>query len=615
MKFIFSLLLSLLISQVVCAQVSTDKLIRNHYKALKGYETFDSENLDMKIAMIGKMSFGQIKGIPFKVTYGNNMSRMEMEIMGMRMIQISNDTLSWMNTPYDNSYTFEKVTEEFDPMGFDMDKSFELQSLIDEAKWEPLEVQETQLDSLMVYELKMKTKASGLNDIADDLDYSFYFDKETFYMVGAQHDGIYSMSLDYEVVNNFILPTIILSIGTEDADMRVDVEKYEFLEEIDMSLFEMTSEVRVLYEKHLANQDSLSNLPAPTQALYDEGVAFMDEGDYESAIKSFTEALKINSEDNVVIDKRGMAKMYSSDFYGAISDFTRALELADSTEIPNIHNHLGMTKYYLGDYNGAKKDYEEALRFDSLDAGFNQNMGLLMFKFKDYESVIMYYSKALEVDSSLAKPYYYRAVAKAEVKEYHSALDDYTKAEEYGLDVAELYNYRAVSEYNLGNFEDASVSVRKAIERDSTNDQFLFNLAEIFEQLNDYQSAIKQYDILIDKDSTYHNVYSERALAYWELSLMKAARRDIDKAIDISPETALYYDYRAYMKEEAGDYTGAIEDFTASLNLEQDAHIYYRRGMAKINISNKFDACKDFKKAEELGNEDGKNALVEHCKL
>ena len=615
MKFFFSLLLALLVSQVVHAQISTDKLIRNHYKALKGYKTFDSENLDMKMAMIGKMSFGQIKGIPFKVTYGNKMSRMEMDIMGMKMIQISNDTLSWMNTPYDNSYTFEMVTEEFDPMGFDMDKSFELQSLIDEAKWEPLEVLETQLDSLMVYELKMKTKASELNDIADDLDYSFYFDKETFYMVGAQHKGIYSMSLDYEVVNNFILPKVIISLGTEDADMRVDVEKYEFLDDIDISTFEMTPEVRVLYEKHLAKQDSLSNLPAPTQALYDEGVAFMDEEDYESAIKSFNEALKINPEDNVVINQRGMAKMYSSDFYGAIADFTRALELADSSEVANIYNHLGMTKYYMGDYKGAKKDYEQALQYDSLDIGFNQNMGLLMFKFKDYPTVIKHYTKAIEVDSTIAKAYYYRAIAKAELKEYQLALEDYINAGEYGLDAAELYNYRAVSEYNLSNFEDASISVKKAIERDSTNNQFIYNLAEIFEQLGDYQSAIKQYDILINRDSTFHSVYSERALAYWELSLMKAARRDIDKAIEISPETALYYDYRAYMKEEAGDYTGAIEDFTTSLNLEQDAQIYYRRGMAKINISNKFDACKDFKKAEELGNEDGKSALAEYCKL
>lgn len=97
--------------------------------------------------------------------------------------------------------------------------------------------------------------------------------------------------------------------------------------------------------------------------------------------------------------------------------------------------------------------------------------------------------------------------------------------------------------------------------------------------------------------------------------MTKAARRDIEKAIELSPENALYYDYRAYLREEAGDYTGAIDDFTTSLNLEQDANIYYRRGVAKINISNKFDACKDFKKAEELGSDEAKSALAEYCKL
>jgi len=614
MKYLISALLAFIFTQTR-AQISINKLVKNHYKALEAYQTFDNDNEDMKLEMIGKISFGQLKGIPFKVIYGEKKSRMEMEIMGMKMIQISNDTLSWTNTPYDNNYTFERVDEGFDPMGFELDKAFDIKSLIDEAKWEPLEVVEITLDTLDVYELKMKTRASELNNIGSDLDYSFFFDKQTFFMVGAKHDGIYSISLDYTVVEDFILPKIILSLGTEDADMRVDVEEYKLLNDIDQSIFEMTQEVKLLYDKHLFKQDSLRNLPAPTQALYDEGVALMDEEDYENAIKSFTDALKINANDIVVIDKRGMAKMYSGDYYGAISDFTRALDLADSSEIADIHNHLGMTKYYLGDYNGAKKDYEIALSLDSLDAGFNQNMGLLMFRFKDYEAVQKYYSRAIDRDSTLAKPYYYRAVAKAELQKYEEAIKDYSKAEEQGLDAPELFNYRGVSEYNLGDFEAASISVQKALKRDSTNDQYIYNQAEIYEQLDDYQSAIKQYDILISHDSTYHAVYSDRALAYWELSLMKAARRDIDKAIEISPETALYYDYRAYMKEEAGDYTGAIEDFTSSLNLEQDAQIYYRRGMAKINISNKFDACNDFKKAADLGNENGKAAISEYCKL
>ena len=60
---------------------------------------------------------------------------------------------------------------------------------------------------------------------------------------------------------------------------------------------------------------------------------------------------------------------------------------------------------------------------------------------------------------------------------------------------------------------------------------------------------------------------------------------------------------------------GAIEDFTQSLNLQQDSNIYYRRGLAKINLNNKSEACKDFKKAAELEDENGKEALIEHCNL
>ncbi|WP_286746340.1 tetratricopeptide repeat protein [Roseivirga sp. UBA1976] len=614
---LLALMLFLGLTQPALAQeISTKKLINNHFKAIEKYKTLDIEDESMEqFIMRGTMAVGEIKNIPLTITYWKSHARMEMEFMGAKMIQVSNDSISWTKDPFAKGYTFEKEDGDVDALGFDETKAYDLKELIELAGWEPLEVKETVLDSLEVYELMIKTKASDLNDIESDLTYSFYFEKDTYFMIGVSHDDVYSLSLNYDVIDNILLPTVYLSISEEDGVMRMDISEYDFETSIDAALFEMTQEVREAYSAHLQAEKSKTSEPSPIQILFEEGVSLLGEKKYDDAIKKFNKALEINANDNIVLNRRGLAKLYSGDTYGAIADFGRAMELADSTEYPTLYNNLGLAKYYLGDYKGARADYEKALAADSFNINYNQNMGLLMFRFDDYEGVDKYYSRAIAIDSTVGKSYYHRAIGRAELGKYEEAYADYVKAGELGVDLAEYHNYKAVTLYRLERYSEAGEAVQAAIERDSTNNQYYYNLAEIYEVNEEYNKAVEQYNHLLRRDSTLHRVYAARALAYWELSLMKAARADIDKAISMSPESAVYYDYRAYIKEEAGDYTGAIEDYTSSLNLEQDANIYYRRGLAKINISNKFDACTDFKKAAELGNEDGKQALSEHCKL
>ncbi|NVK84480.1 MAG: tetratricopeptide repeat protein [Cytophagia bacterium] len=603
-----------LIVRIGFSQVNPMEIIEKNHEALKPYKTFSLENDDMHYYMKGKMDMADFKGIPFEMWFSEGRSRTELEILGAKAIDVSLDTLTWSWDSFGGGYSFGKPEELFDLLGFKTNEAVTVMQLY-QMGWEPTSVSETRLDSLDVYDLRMLTVADSSNNIDSGLEYSFLIDKRNFYLVGVRYEELSEYSLRYKVLNGYVIPTVGISLGGEDGSFIMTTEKMEFREYMSDSLFALNEEGNTAYLNFLANGGFNPIETSSVQTLFEQGVKSMETNDYSEAIKLFNKALELNSEDNVVLNRRGLAKLYSNDLYGAIADFGRAMEFADSTEHPTLYNNLGLAKYYLGDYKGARVDYQEALKSDSMNLNFNQNMGLLMFKFKDYEAIEKYYTRAIIIDSTSSKAYYYRGVGRAELSNYEQALNDYTQAENYGLDAPELYNYRGVSEYNLGNFEAASISVKKAIERDSSNNQYIFNLAEIYEQLDDYQSAIKQYDFLLTRDSTFHSVYASRGLAYWELAMTKAARRDIEKAIELSPENALYYDYRAYLREEAGDYTGAIDDFTTSLNLEQDANIYYRRGVAKINISNKFDACKDFKKAEELGSDEAKSALAEYCKL
>ena len=88
----------------------------------------------------------------------------------------------------------------------------------------------------------------------------------------------------------------------------------------------------------------------------------------------------------------------------------------------------------------------------------------------------------------------------------------------------------------------------------------------------------------------------------------------LSKAISKNPNNAVYYDNRALAKAHLMDYTGAIDDYSVSLNLyPDDANIFYQRGLLKALINDNFDACRDFKKALDLGHEKAQEKIDEHC--
>jgi hypothetical protein len=77
----------------------------------------------------------------------------------------------------------------------------------------------------------------------------------------------------------------------------------------------------------------------------------------------------------------------------------------------------------------------------------------------------------------------------------------------------------------------------------------------------------------------------------------------------------VYFDNRALSKTEKEDYAGAIEDYTTSIELyPSDPETYYQRALVKVTMNNKYDACLDFRKAEELGSAEARAEIKKNCK-
>ena len=93
------------------------------------------------------------------------------------------------------------------------------------------------------------------------------------------------------------------------------------------------------------------------------------------------------------------------------------------------------------------------------------------------------------------------------------------------------------------------------------------------------------------------------------------ARVQFTKAIELDATNPVYFDNRALSRTEKEDYNGAIEDYSSSIELyPTDPETFYQRGLVKLTMNNKYDACLDFKTAEELGSTEAKAAIKKNCK-
>ena len=583
------------------AQVSAKKLIKEHKKLLKQYKDA-TDMVGLRFKTNGLMKMNKIQAEVDIYVSENNM-RFETKVMGTIYYQVDTDSLTWSYDPFTSKYSFEPPSEDKntdDPGGsswFATDKSQLTQTL--DLGYTSKDVVSVKLDSIDAYKMTMTL---------DTLERYFYFDQSDNTLIGHEWDGGEYYYLNPQEFEGRLWPMIYL-VKSEDENMQFEFYKFDAAVEFENSLFELPSEAMESYQQYL----EALNAPAPStfEEIFNEANDFRKSGEYEKAKAGFDEAIRMKPNHHGAYNLRGLVKLNMNDQYGAIADFKKSLELRPENPAP--YSNMGLAKYYLGDYQNAINDYEKAISLDSTNHTYFSNLGLVYMDQSDWPKMLAAFDNGIALKPDQNVYYYYRGMANAELDEYQAAVADYTKAAEQMTNSAPLFNYRGVSLYYLEEYGKAAEDFKKATALDPEDLQYPENYGNTLGDLERYEEAIAVYNQVLEQDSTRASTYYYRGKASYALERYQKALNDFEMASNYYSEAALYYDYMAYSKEKLGDLKGAIKDFTQSLNLEQDSNIYYRRGLLKLELKEVDDACRDFKSASELNDENGSAALLKHC--
>ena len=292
--------------------------------------------------------------------------------------------------------------------------------------------------------------------------------------------------------------------------------------------------------------------------------------DYDGAIRSYSECIKLDPKESACYHNRGSAYRNKGDFDAAIADLTQAIKLKPGSESAYILRALA--------YNGKKEyemsiaDYEAALKINPDNEAVKKALDAakkLVAATKSFEEAKKNYVAEEEKQTKISEDFMKMGNGQMALKEYDAAIVAYTKCIEASPMFLECYNNRALA-YGVKKNYDAAILDYTTILLFKQLPKIYYLRALNYRDKNDLDLAIKDFTKAIELAPEDSSLYMERGGTYYYKKDYNAAVADLNQAIKMKPQEAKYYFIRGVVYKDSGNTASATADFKKALELKPD---------------------------------------------
>ena len=158
-------------------------------------------------------------------------------------------------------------------------------------------------------------------------------------------------------------------------------------------------------------------------SLFNLGLAYGDAGQYEKAIASYKEAIRINPDDADAHYNLGFVYGDAGQHEKAIASYKEAIRI--NPDDADAHYNLGLAYRKLGQYEKAIASYKESIRIKPDDANAHYNLGFIYDELGQYEEAIASYKEVLRINPDDAFVHFFLMVAYGDAGQYEEAIASY----------------------------------------------------------------------------------------------------------------------------------------------------------------------------------------------
>jgi tetratricopeptide (TPR) repeat protein len=248
-----------------------------------------------------------------------------------------------------------------------------------------------------------------------------------------------------------------------------------------------------------------------TYAWWMRGKAWARRGEYDNAIKDFTELIRLDPTDTVALLDRGNAYRDKRDTDRAIRDFDEAIRLDPTDAI--AFNNRGNAYQDKRNFDRAIRDFDEAIRLDSTIGTVFFNRGNARKSKRDYDGAIRDYDEAVRLNPKYAEAYTNRGNAYQDKQDPDRAIRDFDEAIRLEPTDAIALNNRGNSYSHKKDHDRAIRDFDKAIRLDPKFATAFFNRGNSYRDTNDFDHAVGDYDAAIRLGLADTRVHFHRAIA------------------------------------------------------------------------------------------------------
>lgn len=164
------------------------------------------------------------------------------------------------------------------------------------------------------------------------------------------------------------------------------------------------------------------------------------------------------------------------DYDKAIKDYSEAIN--GDPKFAEAFNNRGVAYNDTGEYQEAIADFTSGLALDKWEGRYYANRGVSYYHLKDYPTAQQDFDKAISINSQIVEAFQFRGLISTEGQEFDKALKDFDSALLVAQahlqtnpnspvllqQIGELYFNRGIVYHHLGNDAQAKLDLQKAKE-------------------------------------------------------------------------------------------------------------------------------------------------------
>lgn len=287
------------------------------------------------------------------------------------------------------------------------------------------------------------------------------------------------------------------------------------------------------YSKIIA--EGHDNWAAILEAHYECGAAYLKLGEYNKALKEFTERIQMDPTNANVFNSRGVVYSHLHDFKKADCDFRQAIVLKSDDPLPYINRGINFFAWGKKTQK-ALKNLTRAIELDpSLSSAYN-NRGLIYLSKSKYRLALNDFNDAitLSTDDMNPRTYAHRGLTYAKLNEPLFAIRDLHIALQIDAHYAEAYRYLGDIYYQLEVYPESAHFYTQAIQNKPSNPDYYVCRGDVYYKQSQLDSALTDYSRALELDHRLLIAYKKRARIYQQLQRDQEAQKDYGKIEELS---------------------------------------------------------------------------------